>query len=98
MLDVLESLMAERPAKTTAKSRDISSKSNVTITRWNRVADYISLRINTDADCTSISARTNIRTERSYKKKNYVNEMIKMPSGATINVHLNELTYVRTIL
>ena len=32
------------------------------------------------------------------QKKNYVNEMIKMPSGTTINVHLNELTYVRIIL
>jgi len=41
--------------------------------RWSRVADCISLRTNTGADC--ISAE----------------KIIKMPSGATTNVQLNEL-------
>ena len=65
MLGALGSLIleAERLAwqkrLTTAKPRDVSSKScNVTTARWNRAVDCISLRTNTDA--VFISARTNM--------------------------------------
>jgi len=50
----------------TTKSRDVISRScNVTITRWNRFADCISLHTNRDADY--ISAHTN--TDRVYQRR-----------------------------
>ena len=67
---------------------------------WNRAADCISLRINTDSDC--ISAPLQTRTGCSRKKN--AKETIKMSSGATINVQLNEfarrmrIPYFRAIL